>query len=152
MVVSVSIQAADRIAVVNVPRIFQQLPEREAAIKQLKNEFQSRESTLRTMEHTLQMKIKHLSRNRSRMNAMDRKRLEKEIIKQRKIFSNKAHIFEKDHRRRQIEERNKILSRIQKALQSVARKDGYDVVIDANVVAYIGPSKDITSEVLHQVQ
>lgn len=51
-----------------------------------------------------------------------------------------------------MEERNKILSRIQDAVKSVASKGGYDVVIDANAVAYADPSKDITADVLKQVK
>ena len=70
---------------------------------------------------------------------------------QREQFSQKAQAFEQDNRRRQMEERNKILSRIQDA-KSVASKGGYDVVIDANAVAYADSSKDITADVLKQVK
>ena len=51
-----------------------------------------------------------------------------------------------------MEERNKLLSRIQDAVRSVAKDKGYDMVIDANALAYSQPSDDITAQVLTQVK
>ena len=51
-----------------------------------------------------------------------------------------------------MEERNKLLSRIQDAVKKVASDEGYDVVIDANAVAYAANAKDITADVLKQVK
>ena len=78
--------------------------------------------------------------------------MEKDVMAQREAFSSKAQAFEQDNRRRQMEERNKILSRIQDAVQKVADSEGYDVVIDQNAVAYAAKSKDITADVLKQVK
>nr|P31519.2 RecName: Full=Chaperone protein Skp; AltName: Full=Cationic 19 kDa outer membrane protein; Flags: Precursor [Yersinia enterocolitica]AAA27658.1 ompH protein precursor (gtg start codon) [Yersinia enterocolitica] len=148
---SASVQAA-KIAIVNVSRIFQQLPESETVAKQLENEFKGRATELQGMESDLQTKMQKLQRDGSTMKASDRTKLENDVMKQRETFSTKAQAFEQDNRRRQMEERNKILSRIQDAVKSVASKGGYDVVIDANAVAYADPSKDITADVLKQVK
>lgn len=78
--------------------------------------------------------------------------MEKEIAAQRETFARKAQAFEQDNRRRQMEERNKLLSRIQDAVRSVAKDKGYDMVIDANAVAYSQSSDDITAQVLKQVK
>ena len=104
------------------------------------------------MERDLQTKMQKLQRDGSTMKASERTKLENDVMKQRETFSTKAQAFEQDNRRRQMEERNKILSRIQDAVKSVASKGGYDVVIDANAVAYADPSKDITADVLKQVK
>ncbi|EEP94409.1 hypothetical protein yaldo0001_6970 [Yersinia aldovae ATCC 35236] len=149
---SASVQAADKIAIVNVSSIFQQLPARETVAKQLENEFKGRATELQGMERDLQTKMQKLQRDGSTMKASDRTKLEGEVMKQRETFSTKAQAFEQDNRRRQMEERNKILSRIQDAVKSVASKGGYDVVIDANAVAYADSSKDITADVLKQVK
>ncbi len=149
---SASVQAADKIAVVNVASIFQQLPQRETVAKQLENEFKGRASELQKMEGDLQTKMQKLQRDGSTMKASDRSKAENDLMAQREQFSNKAQAFEQDNRRRQMEERNKILSRIQDAIKNVASKDGYDIVIDANAVAYVGNAKDITADVLKQVK
>ncbi|AFR02386.1 molecular chaperone Skp [Pectobacterium brasiliense] len=149
---SASVQAADKIAVVNVSSIFQQLPQRETVGKQLENEFKGRASELQSMENDLQGKMQKLQRDGSTMKASERSKMEKDVMAQREQFSTKAQAFDQDNRRRQMEERNKILSRIQDAVKAVATKEGYDVVIDANAVAYVANAKDITADVLKQVK
>ncbi|MBT9432131.1 molecular chaperone Skp [Candidatus Sodalis endolongispinus] len=145
-------QAADKIAVVNVSSIFQQSPQRAVLAKQLENEFKGRATELQSMERDLQTKMQRLQRDGSTMKASERSSLEKSVMAQRETFSTKAQAFEQDNRRRQTEERNKILSRIQDAVKSVASKEGYDVVIDANAVAYATNAKDITADVLKHVK
>lgn len=152
MATSAGVQAADKIAVVNVSSIFQQLPARESVAKQLENEFKGRAGELQNMERSLQTKMQHLQRDGATLKASERSKLEKDLMTEREQFSQKAQAFEQDNRRRQMEERNKILSRIQDAVKSVSSKEGYDVVIDANAVAYAGSSKDITADVLKQVK
>ncbi|KYP97832.1 molecular chaperone [Sodalis-like endosymbiont of Proechinophthirus fluctus] len=145
-------QAADKIAVVNVSSIFQQSPQRAVVAKQLENEFKGRATELQFMERDLKTKMQHLQRDGSTMKATERSSLEKSVMAQRETFSTKAQAFEQDNRRRQTEESNKILSRIQDAVKSVATKEGYDVVIDTNAVAYASNAKDITADVLKQVK
>lgn len=152
MAASASVQAADKIAIVDTASIFQQLPQRETVAKQLENEFKGRASELQKMEGDLQSKIQKYQRDSSTMKASDRSKTESDLTAQREQFTKKAQAFEQDNRRRQMEERNKLLSRIQDAIKSVANKDGYDIVIDANAVAYPGSAKDITADVLKQVK
>ncbi len=152
MAASAGVQVADKIAVVNISSIFQQLPARETVDKKLENEFKGRAGELQNMEHSLQTKMQRLQQDSATMKDSDRSKLEKEVMTQREQFSRKAQAFEQDNLRRQMEERNKILSRIQDAVKSVASKEGYDLVIDANAVAYVSSSKDITADVLKQVK
>jgi len=149
---SVSVQAADKIAVVNIANIFQQSPQRAVVAKQLETEFKGRAADLQAQERDLQTKMQRLQRDGSTMKAADRSRLEKEVMAQREDFSGKAQAFDQDNRRRQSEERNKIVSRIQDAVKAVATKQGYDIVIDASAVAYAGTANDITADVLKQVK
>ncbi|OHT24405.1 molecular chaperone [Providencia stuartii] len=143
---------ADKIAVVNVGEIFQNMPAREAVAKQLENEFKSRATELQNLEKDLQSRVEKLRRDGATMKQSDREKQEKELMTKRDQFAEKAQKFEEDNRRRQMEERNKILSRIQDSIKSVAAKEGYDVVIDANAVAYAKDSIDITSQVQKQVK
>ncbi len=150
--ISTGIQAANEIAVVNITNIFQQLPARETVAKQLENEFAGRSAELEKMEGELRAKMEKLRSEGKLMKASDRTGLEKEISQQRERFTEKATKFEEDSRRRQMEERNKILNRIQDAVKSVASKKDYAVVIDANAVIYAKPALDITDEVQKQVK
>ncbi|WP_395479634.1 molecular chaperone Skp [Candidatus Curculioniphilus buchneri] len=149
---SISIQASDKIAVVNVSSIFQQHPQRAVVAKQLENEFNERATEIQSMENDLQTKMKRLQRDGSTMKASERIALEKVVMEQRDILSDKAQTFEHDSRRRQTEERDKILNYIQDGVRQIATKENYDVVIDTNAVAYVNNAKDITNDVLKQVK
>ena len=143
---------AEKIAIVNVGEVFQNMPAREAVAKQLESEFKSRATELQNLEKDLQSRVEKLRRDGATMSTSDREKQEKELITKRDQFAEKAQKFEEDNRRRQAEERNKILSRIQDSIKSVAAKEGYDVVIDANAVAYAKDGIDITSQVQKQVK
>lgn len=150
---SVNVQAAaSKIAVVNFAEIFQKLPAREAAAKKLEKEFAGRATELQRMEKDLQAKIANFQRDRSVMKESVRSQSEKEIQAQQQAFSTKAQQFEEDNRRRQAEERDTILKRIQEAVKTVAAQEGYDMVVDANTVAYSASGTDITATVLKKVK
>ncbi|WP_242600782.1 OmpH family outer membrane protein, partial [Erwinia billingiae] len=80
LAVSAGAQAADKIAVVNVSSIFQQLPARATVAKQLENEFKGRATELQGMERDLQTKMQKLQRDGSTMKASDRSRMEKDVM------------------------------------------------------------------------
>ncbi|MGG4608885.1 molecular chaperone Skp [Providencia sp. Me31A] len=143
---------AEKIAIVNVGEIFQNMPAREAVAKQLESEFKSRATELQNLEKDLQTRVEKLRRDGATMKQSEREKLESELMTKRDQFAEKAQKFEEDNRRRQGEERAKILSRIQDSIKSIAAKEGYDIVIDANAVAYAKDSTDITSKVQKQVK
>ncbi|UVK77474.1 MAG: periplasmic chaperone Skp [Sodalis sp. Fse] len=144
--------AADKIAVVNVSNIFEQSPQTAIVAKELENEFKDRATELQSIKRDLQTKMQRLQLAGPSMKDNERSALEKLVMTQREDFSKKAQAFEQDNHRRQTEERNKILSRIQDAVRNIASKEGYDVVIDANAVAYASNAKDITDDVVKQVK
>lgn len=149
---STATQAEYKIAIVNVPSIFQQLPARKNVAIQLENEFKRRAVELQHMEYSIKAKIERLKLDGPIMKPSDKDTLEREVISQRAQLSHQAQIFEQEKHRRQIEERNKILNRIHDAIKSVTNKEGYTLVINANAVAYAVSFKDITADVLKQVK
>lgn len=149
---SAGVQAAEKIAVANIAGIFEQSPQRAAVAKKLESEFKTRATDLQAQQRALQAQMQNLQRNGSTMKASERTRLQKEIMTKRQDFETKAQAFEKDNQARQMQERNKILSKIQDAVKAVATKQGYDIVIDTNSVAYAANAQDITEDVLKQVK
>lgn len=144
--------ATEKIAVVNISNIFQQSSQRAKIIKQLEYEFKDRATELENMEHDLQMKIQTLQRDGSTMKTIERNELEKALINQREIFSNKAKEFQQENHSRQAEERDKILNMIHNIVSNVAKKEHYDIVIDTNAVVYHDTRiTDITNSVMKQV-
>lgn len=147
-----NVYASNKIAIVNIANIFQQSSQRTEIIKQLEYEFKDRASELEMMERDLQMKIQTLQRDGSKMKECDRNELEKSLMDQRELFSNKAKIFQQENHSRQTEERDKILDIIYNVVKNVAKKENYDIVFDTNSVIYFDAKiKDITDSVTKQV-
>ena len=148
-----SAQAADKIAIVYMGSLFQQVAQKTGVSATLENEFKGRAGELQRQETDLQGKMQRLQRDGSTMKASDRSKLEKDIMSQRQAFSQKAQSFEQDRARRSNEERGKLVSRIQAAVKSVASSQSIDLVVAANAVAYNSSDvKDITADVLKQVK
>lgn len=148
-----SAQAADKIAIVNMGSLFQQVAQKTGVSQTLENEFKGRAAELQRQESDLQAKMQRLQRDGSTMKAADRSKLEKDIMSQRQAFSQKAQQFEQDRARRSNEERGKLVTRIQAAVKTVASSQNIDLVVDANTVAYSGNDvKSITTDVLNQVK
>lgn len=148
-----SAQAADKIAIVNMGNLFQQVAQKTGVSATLENEFKGRAGELQGMENDLQSKMQRLQRDGSTMKASDRSKLEKDVMAQRQTFSQKAQAFEQDRQRRSNEERGKLVTRIQSAVKAVAADQNIDLVVDANAVAFNSSDvKDITADVLKQVK
>ena len=145
-------QAADKIAVVNIGEVVQKMPGHEAAAKQLESEFKSRGTELQSLEKDLQTRAQKLQKDGATMKDSERQKLAGEFDTKRADFAKKAQAFDQDFQKRQMEERNKVMKRVEDAVKSVASKGGYDVVIDANAVAYSVSGIDITADVLKQVK
>ena len=145
LALATSAQAADKIAIVNMGSLFQQVAQKTGVSNTLENEFKGRASELQRMETDLQAKMKKLQSMKA---GSDRTKLEKDVMAQRQTFAQKAQAFEQDR-----EERGKLVTRIQTAVKSVANSQDIDLVVDANAVAYNSSDvKDITADVLKQVK
>ena len=132
LAMATSAQAADKIAIVNMGNLFQQVAQKTGVSATLENEFKGRASELQGMENDLQSKMQRLQRDGSTM---------------------KAQAFEQDRQRRSNEERGKLVTRIQSAVKAVAADQSIDLVVDANAVAFNSSDvKDITADVLKQVK
>ncbi|UMR93021.1 molecular chaperone Skp [Escherichia coli] len=151
LALATSAQAADKIAIVNMGSLFQQVAQKTGVSNTLENEFKGRASELQRMETDLQAKMKKLQSMKA---GSDRTKLEKDdVMAQRQTFAQKAQAFEQDRARRSNEERGKLVTRIQTAVKSVANSQDIDLVVDANAVAYNSSDvKDITADVLKQVK
>lgn len=148
----ISATTIDKIALVNMNVLFQEVAQKTGIKKKLENEFKSRARNLQIQETKIQKKLNLLQRKSSTISS-NRKQLEKEIINQRNTFSQQAQQFEKDRARRSNEERSKLINRIQLAVKKVSYVYGIDLVIDTSTVAYKSSSvKEITDDVLKQVQ
>ncbi|WDI78686.1 OmpH family outer membrane protein [Candidatus Purcelliella pentastirinorum] len=142
----------DKIAIVNINNVFDNLSKFYGIEKILNKEFNQRAISLQEQELKLQYKINAFQRNKLTMQPNMIKKIEKEINNEHNKFLLKAKNFEEDNKSRQLEERNKILRKIKDIVSKIAIIKGYNLIIDSNVVIYSSNIKNITDEILKQIK
>ncbi|AXN02045.1 Outer membrane protein H precursor [Candidatus Purcelliella pentastirinorum] len=142
----------DKIAIVNINNVFNNLSKFYGIEKILNKEFNQRAISLQEQELKLQYKINTFQRNKLTMRPNMIKKIEKEINDEHNNFLLKAKNFEKDNKNRQLEERNKILIKIKDIVSEIATIQGYNLIIDSSIVIYSNKIKNITNEVLKQIK
>ncbi len=85
------------------------------------------------------------------MSTKQKTELEGQIISLREEYTAKAQPLQKEIQNRLQEEQNKLLGLIKQGIDAVAAKEKYDVILNANSVAFINPDNDISKLVLDQV-
>lgn len=97
LALATSAQAADKIAIVNMGSLFQQVAQKTGVSNTLENEFKGRASELQRMETDLQAKMKKLQSMKA---GSDRTKLEKDVMapapdfcsRKRRLLSRIAHV------------------------------------------------------------
>ncbi|WWO97116.1 MAG: OmpH family outer membrane protein [Candidatus Dasytiphilus stammeri] len=142
----------NKVAVVNIEQIFQQLPQIKVIANNLEQEFKDRAIALENMAVNLDTQFQKLQENNNVINSQEHKKLEQELITQRKAFAIKIQEFENDKHQRELEEQNKLINIIRKAVETIAHIDQYEVVLDSNVIIYGNNLPDITEQVLKNIK
>ncbi|WMY94774.1 MAG: OmpH family outer membrane protein [Arsenophonus sp.] len=142
---------AEKIAVINFDKIFQEIATNKAISKKLEKEFQGSANELQNMEKDLQSHVEKFQKSTTKPNEQALKAFE---VK-RTDFLKKAEQFERNNQRRRQEEHTKILQSIKMATKVVAKKEKYDAIFDINEIMYLKEGlhlKNITDLVIKKVQ
>ncbi|MGB0893481.1 MAG: OmpH family outer membrane protein [Parashewanella sp.] len=139
---------AQKIGVVDMAAVFEQLPQREQVAKTLKSEFSDREAALKKKQEELRGLLEKQQRDAAIMSKDQQTELQRKMESLRSELQLKGKALNEDFRRRSGEEQNKLLVKIQKAIKTIAEKNKYDMVLPRNAVVYLKPSEDISSKVV----
>lgn len=141
-------QAQQRIGVVDVMRVFQELPQREQIAEQLQGEFQERFEEMRRIETRINELRAKQQRDASIMSDAEKTQVDRELETLAAEAQLKGKALNEDTRRRQNEERNRLLMQVQQVIDKIAKDEGFDIVLQSNAVAYISDSADLSDEVI----
>ncbi|MFN3235333.1 MAG: OmpH family outer membrane protein [Gammaproteobacteria bacterium] len=146
--VSVANAADDsKIAVVNVGKILHSSAKVKKATDQLKSEFSSRQKKIKAMQGDLQTELDKMKKDASVMSTSDRKKLEDKITTDRQNLIQQISAFQKDLNAAQQKAMKQVFDQLNGVISSVAKKGGYNMVLDKQFVIYSTSTYDITDEV-----
>lgn len=139
---------AENIAVVDMGAVFEQLPQREQITQSLKSEFGDRMSEVQKMQEEMRSLMEKQQRDGALMNDTQKTELVRKMEELKSDYQLKGKALDEDLRRRQGEEQNKLLVQVQKAINTIAEKEKYDLVLQRGAVIYVKPKADISGKVV----
>lgn len=148
MVISFGLQAADlKVGYVQVDKILQEAPQTAESGKKLEKEFGPRSQELDRLAKQIKELETVLEKEGVTIPETERRTKERDVQNIKVEFQRKQRELREDINLRKNEELGSLQDRINKAVQSVAKSENYDLVMYSGV-AYATDKIDITDKVL----
>ncbi len=139
---------AEKIAVVDMQSVFEQLPQREQVNEALKKEFGDRVAAVQKMQEDLRGLMEKQQRDGALMSEAQKTELTRKMDSMKAELQLKGKALDEDMRRRNGEEQNKLLAKVQTVIDSIAKKKQYDLVLQRGAAIYVKPDADISKQVV----
>ena len=139
--------AATKIAFVEVGKVLKESPKVKAAQEKIRKEFAQRDDQLVAEAKQLKKLKDKLVKDSAIMSEAEVKRLERDILTRTRKLKNSQSEFQEDVTLRQNEELGKLRKEIAEVIIEVAKKGGYDLVLESGVV-WASNKVNITEQVL----
>ncbi len=145
-------QAAElKIGSVSIAKILSSAPQAEAASKRLEQEFAPRQKGLVEAQKSLRKLEEKLNKDSAVMSESQRRNLENDIRNQMRELNRTNAELREDFNLRRNEELGKFQKQVLEVINSVAKEDGFDLVINGEATLYASPQVDVTDKVLRRL-
>ncbi|MGP1718576.1 MAG: OmpH family outer membrane protein [Methylophilus sp.] len=136
-----------KVGYVQVDKLLQEAPQTVETGKKLEKEFSPRSLDLEKLQKQIRDIEAQLDHERTNVNESERRVKERQLNNMRLEFQSKQRELREDINLRKNEELAVLQERINKAVQTVAESEGYDLVAYSGI-AYASKRIDITDKVL----
>lgn len=145
---SLAEKSVQTIGYVNTAQVFQSLPQRELIEQKMQKEFKEKADELNALRDQAKAKITKLEKDGELLGKEEAEKLRVEIAEIDGKLKIKAQSLEKESAQRKAQEQQKLIELIREAVKSVAEKEGYTMVIDAQALIHADPKDDISQKVI----
>jgi outer membrane protein len=147
-----SVMAADqKIAVVNFQEVMGKIPQTATVMQGLEVEFKDDKAVLAQLEKDIKYYQEKKQRDGSLMSAKEKEELDTQIGTLYQDYQVKGKAFQQATGLRKNEETNKIVALVRQAIDNIAAKEKYDLVLEQQAVVFAKPDASITDKVVEQV-
>ncbi|KXF81036.1 OmpH family outer membrane protein [Enterovibrio coralii] len=145
-------EAAQKVGYVATGPLMAQLAKQSNVQEKLRAEFKDRIAKIERLEAKMKKDLDKLKRNGELMSEDERVKLQRGLQSMDSEYKLEVTNLREDERKRGAEEQRKLAEKLQKAIQSVAKKEGYNMVLDRQAVLFASPSDDLSEKVLKAVK
>lgn len=152
VLVVADLAAADlKIGFVNAARVLEEAPQAEKARKQLQKEFAPRDKQLVGLQKTIKKLEGKLKRNGAIMSENEQRKLDREIVTNKRELKRSREEFREDLNIRRNEAFEKLSRRIREVINFIAEKEKYDLIVGDSVI-FASKRIDISNKVVQQLK
>lgn len=139
-----------KVAVVNVQQVLQQSPKVANLSKKLEGQFKDRQTKISDQQKALQDKIDKFKKDEPTMSKKDRDATEKKLANERSDLVKEVVAYQQDLQKEQNKIMQGILADLNGIVSSIAKDQGYALVLDSQAVIFASDGNDITKDVAKQ--
>ncbi|WP_251359474.1 OmpH family outer membrane protein [Kangiella sp. TOML190] len=152
-VFSFSAMAETRIATVNTGYILAKAPQNDAIKQRLKSQFSGRENEIKRLAENINKDRESLVKNAATMSETQMTNSRRELEKKISDLQLKERNAKDDFQRATREEQQKLGGEIKKAIDAVAVKGGFNLIVDRQAAVFTDVSvPDLTEQVLAELK
>lgn len=143
--------AATKVGYVEVAKVLKAAPQVKAIKERIRREFARRDDQLVAEQKKIKRLREKLQRDAAIMSESEAKRLERDIIARTRKLKNAQSEFQEDLALRQNEELAKLRKVISEVVIKVAKRGGYDMILESGVV-WATDRVNITDQVIRELK
>ncbi len=150
--ISVNVIAADlKVGFVNAAKVLEQAPQADAARASLEKEFSPRDKSLIKSQKEIRKLEDRLTRDGAIMSEPERRKLERNIVSQKRDIKREQEEFREDLNIRRNESFDKLRRRVYEVIVDIAKKEKYDLIVSDGVV-YADDRINVTDKVVARLK
>ena len=148
---SQAVLAETKIGFVNAAQVLEEAPQADKARKSLEKEFAPRDKAIVKMQKELKDMEDQLSRDAAIMSESKQRKMEREILSQKREIKRKKEEFREDLNIRRNEAFEKLRKRVFEVIVAIAEEKKFDLIVSDGVV-FASKRIDITREVVDKLK
>ncbi len=141
-------EANQKIGYVATGPVLAQMAQKNKVNEKLRAEFKDRIAEVERIEKKLKAGVEKLKRDGELMSEAARTKLQRELQSSDADFKLKLTNLREDEAKRSAEEQRKLVASLQKAIQTLATKEKYDLILDSQAVLFASPKDDLSGKLL----
>lgn len=148
---SEAVLAETKIGFVNAAQVLEEAPQADKARQLLEKEFAPRDKAIVKMQQELKEMEDTLSRDAAVMSESKQRKMEREILSQKREIKRKKEEFREDLNIRRNEAFEKLRKRVFEVIVAIAEEKKFDLIVSDGVV-FASKRIDITKEVVDKLK
>ncbi|ACV27313.1 OmpH family outer membrane protein [Kangiella koreensis] len=141
-----------KVGIINFGEVMAKVPQKDAINQTLQKEFSGREDELKRLGEEIEAARTDYVNNVATMSESQATEKKRSIQQKMSDYKLKEAAFKEDLEKRSREEQSKLGGQIRDAVEVVAKKGGYNILLDRQSAPYIDASvPDVTAQVLSEL-